>query len=146
MVDFYKTSDEALDEIQTKSKKSALGIPPREIRGQLNNIPKQSYGITDVQRQNKIFVDSIGTSRQQEEEDKYQTMRKDYLSSIKQEKETNVSVDNKSVSSPKSISDFFTKETVSFSELYPSKPEVNQYQKLQPALQVEEKETDDFTD
>lgn len=79
MVDFYKTSDQALDEIQTKSKRSELGIPPREIRGQLNNIPKESYGLKDIRRQAGNVIQDIRQGRDPEESrNKLRTIREGF--------------------------------------------------------------------
>ena len=41
-MEYFKDKDTALKEIQTSDTKSSLGIPPREIRGTLNQIPQNS--------------------------------------------------------------------------------------------------------
>ena len=63
-MEYFKDKDTALKEIQTSDTKSSLGIPPREIRGTLNQIPQnKSYGIgnrSSMSPSEKILSSSVG--------------------------------------------------------------------------------------
>ena len=150
----YKTKDEALKEIQTRSSESSLGIPPRKLSGTLNQIPKERrYGIKDIIKQTTRKIDSYNTDNFQRESEKLSEMYDSYTGFKQSEPQVKsfISPKEETVDEPKQDAFSNTFKELSFDEVFPGLKEKLEKQKkleeIQPIYEPPEpKETDNFTD
>jgi len=151
-MEYFKDKNTALKEIQTGKTTSTLGIPAREIRGTLNQIPKeQRYGLKglDFDRTTSNLLSKNPSVRRKEQEDIISsTVREVNLSSLSPTIETKTESVESSITPSQSFGSF------TFKDLLPVKKDLFSgfptptVSKLDENLDIGEppEETSNFTD